>query len=430
MSIVTLATISPADLDAMMLFVDREGNDHTLTILSDEAREAILDAYRPDDAIAADTFTEDYDAWISAGSPRFDVPSADSVKTTPPANPPISNATDTVKPESFVGGSDSARAASVKFNDTAVDDIVTLVRAKFDDDATRSFAIGKRFFEHAQWQAANFVGTYEQGDWVKLASKIRDEVRMFVQIKESSIRLTDWARCHVLREVVRNDAGDVKPGEKTRSGAGDAVADSLTMYEYLAIVGKALHFDVKNLTGTIKPCWLDMIRSVAADRASARVTSDDFRNRITATENRIKAIADDRLTDEARAQKHASDAVKASSAKVAKSVKSVTDSLNDAIADGSVTPEASLAILESVAQRHGKPLVAASIGFDATTATIDDCRTLSKLFATTGRIVEMKALRDALSRDIAMMERFAAQAATLATVTNAPADVAELAVSA
>src|SRR4051794_31771412 len=40
----------------------------------------------------------------------------------------------------------------------AVAEIVGMIRAKYEDEGVRNFAIGKRAFEHAQWQKGNFPG--------------------------------------------------------------------------------------------------------------------------------------------------------------------------------------------------------------------------------------------------------------------------------
>ena len=286
-----------------------------------------------------------------------------------------------------------------RLNDTAVADIVGMCVAMYEDEGERSFAIGKRFFEHAQWQRGNFPGKYEQGDFVKAANRIRDEVRMLVQIKESSIQVASWARCYVLRECVRTNAGD-------------DVADSLSLYEYICLIGKGLHFDVPNLTGEIKPGWLDMIKTVAHDRGQpdGRVTSEDFRNRIVATELSVAAAKMAALDPAVAAAKVASDAVKATAAKRAKAIKDVTDSINDNVACGAITTEGALAILEGVAVKHGKPLVAASIGFDPVNATVTECETMIAAMFSAGRLIELRAIVAKASKAVATLEKAAGKA--------------------
>lgn len=280
------------------------------------------------------------------------------------------------------------------FNKAAVADIVGLIREKYTEEGLRSFAIGKRFFEHAQWQKGNFSGVYQTGDFDSLARHVREEVRLYVPIKAESIRVADWARCHVLRELIAKEISAEH-------------ASMLTMFEYLAIVGKALKFTVADLEGDLNPCWLDMVKGVVADRAkeNGRVTREDFENRIALT---FKKAADAKLQamDPAKAAaKIASDKVKASAASVAKSVKDITTAIDTGLASGAISPEGALAVLEGVAKHHGKPLVSATIGLDPATATCKDWETAVDIAFTNGKIVEMKAAMAHLAKRIAQAEK-------------------------
>ena len=76
-------------------------------------------------------------------------------------------------------------------HERAVAEIVQMIRAKYEDEGTRNFAIGKRAYEHAQWQRGNFPG-YTGSDFDSLMRRIRDDVRLYVPIKADSIRVDDW----------------------------------------------------------------------------------------------------------------------------------------------------------------------------------------------------------------------------------------------
>jgi len=287
-------------------------------------------------------------------------------------------------------------------HEAAVAEIVGLIRAKYEDEGNRNFAIGKRAFEHAQWQKGNFPGTYLNGDFEALMNRIRDDVRLWVPIKAESIQIGQWVRCHVLRELVRENAGD-------------DVANTLTHFEYKCIIGKALHFTVKDLEGSLTECWLDMVKAVASDRAKGlRVSREDFENRVALTIRAADASRMAKLDPVKAAAKLASDAVKADAAKVAKSTKDITAAVDTAIASGAVSPEGALAILEGVAKHHGKPLVAASIGFDPATCTVEDCEKLAAAMFGAGKLVEMKALAAKLAKGIATLEKAAAKVAVKA----------------
>ncbi len=297
-------------------------------------------------------------------------------------------------PADAIPANASPAADKTAVHEAAVAEIVEMIRAKYTEDGLRSFAIGRRAYEHAVWQKNNFPGAYLNGDFNNLMARIRDDVRMYVPIKAESIRVADWTRCHVLREIVAKEASR-------------DIADSLSMHEYLALVGKALHFTVADLEGDLNPCFLDMIKGVAADRANpdGRVTTEDFLNRIAAT---VKRAADAKLAalnPSKAAAKLASDKVKADSAAVAKSVKDITASIDAGIASGAIKPEGALAILEGVAKHHGTPLRAASIGFDPATASVTECEQAIDVMFSAGRIAEMKAMMARLEKRIATMEK-------------------------
>ena len=290
-------------------------------------------------------------------------------------------------------------ASVVSQHETVVSEIVGMIRDKFTEEAKRSFAIGERFYKHAVWQKNHFPGEYTNTDLTNLASRIRDEVRVHVAVKPESIRVADWARCFVLRTLVAKEAGD-------------GVADSLSMYEYLAIVGKALHFNVRDLEGDLNPCWLDMIKGVAVDRAAdKRVSTEQFFDRIKATVATAAAARVAKLDPAAAQAAAASSAVKADKAAKTKAEKSVLESIDNGIKAGAIRPETALEILESVAAFHGKPLVSNAIGFNPTTATIADCDTLAAAMFSAGKLVEMKHLAAKLAKGIAAMEKAAKRAA-------------------
>src|SRR6478752_3953772 len=104
-------------------------------------------------------------------------------------------------------------------HEAAVAEIVGMIRAKYEDEGLRNFAIGKRAYQHAQWQRGNFPG-YQGSDFDTLMNRIRDDVRLYVTIKAASIQVADWVRSHVLRECVREVVGED--------------AERLTMFEYIA----------------------------------------------------------------------------------------------------------------------------------------------------------------------------------------------------
>ena len=339
---------------------------------------AFVEAWTASDDPNRTAYTEDYDAW-----------SASAV---------ADNETNTA------ALADDVRA----LNDTAVADIVALIRAKYEDEALRSFAIGKRAFEHAQWQKKNFPGEYQKGDFTALMNRLRDDVRMMIYIKDGSIRVADWTRAYVLRELIRGEAGDT-------------TADALSMFEYLAITPKALEFDTAALTGTIRPAWLDFARNVSAIRATGkRFSSKEFDAGIKETETRAKQMKTAALDPVAAAKQASREAIKKSTAKIANDTKKIANALNDALTEGTITPAGALGILEGIANSHGTPLETNAVGFNPATATVEDANALVATMFAAGKVVEMRAMHAALSRHLAVIDAALSRRAIVDTKTAAP----------
>ena len=292
-------------------------------------------------------------------------------------------------------------------HERAVAEIVGMIRAKYEDEGTRNFAIGKRAYEHAQWQRGNFPG-YTGSDFDSLMRRIRDDVRLYVPIKADSIRVDDWARCHVLRELVREQIGDS--------------ADSLSCFEYDRLQRKALAFDKRNVEGTLVAGWLEMIRGVIADRETGRVTSEDFLSRIDANAKRLAAA--EKAADPVQAAAiEAAASITKKADDVRKANKAVTTAVSDALAKGNLSPEGVLGIVEHVAKELKKPMPA-SFGFDPAGCTVQDCELLASAMFAAGKFAEMKFLVDRLGKMVAAVEKAREKAQSTLPIETAAAKVA------
>jgi len=276
-------------------------------------------------------------------------------------------------------------------HEKAVAEIVGMIRAKYEDESTRNFAIGKRAFEHAVWQRGNFPG-YTGSDFDTLMRRVRDDVRLYVPIKADSIRVDDWVRCHVMRELVR-------------TSDGDSIADCLSMHEYNRLIGKALTFDKKNVEGSLVLGWIDLVRDVAADRAmeNGRVTSEDFIGRIAAKDKAIEASKVTADPVQAAAVKAATEITKKADDS-RKANKQVTTAVADALAKGNLDLEGILGIVEHVGKEMKRPLPA-SFGFDPTKCTVEDCKILAGAMFAAGKFTEMKFLADRLSKMVSAVDK-------------------------
>lgn len=382
-AIPTIETISQVDLDAMIAYHEALNGEPGSDPKSPVVVSAFMDVYSDP---SGTEFAEDYASWRAAcPSPAASSPAASSAKVNAVSAMYPPDTFDVDNPDAFVSR-----------HETAVRDIVGLVLKKYEDEATRSFAIGKRFHKHATWQMTNFQGEYTNTDFNNLASRIRDLVRVHVAIKPESIRVADWARCHVLRELIRTDAGD-------------DVADSLSMYEYLAIVGKAMKFDVKALEGSLNPAWLDMVKGVASTRATGgRVTVDKFHEIVKATVESAKSARAKSIDPVKAEAAEASAKVKADKAAKVKAETAVMSAIDEGLKSGTVSADTALGILEEVAKVHGKTLAVSTSGFDPATASVADCEAMMAVLWNMGKMAEIRAIVAKGQKAIAAFDKMAA----------------------
>jgi hypothetical protein len=294
---------------------------------------------------------------------------------------------------------DPAKITSV--HEAAVADIVGMIRATYQEEGDRNFAIGKRAFEHAQWQKGNFPG-YKGSDFDNLMNRLRDEVRVFVAINPKSIKVGEWVRCHVLRSCVA-------------AAAGADIAESLSFAEYRVIYGEALSFHKEDVFGELKPGWLDFVKAVAFDRAqpNGRVSTDEFLARFDAHKKCLEAAAAAKADPAAAAAKAASDAIKAKTRAVAKANEDITSAMSDALAAGHLTSDQILALLENVSKHH-QVAMPSKVGFDPAGCTVADCDLLASTMFQAGKYAEMKHLRDKLDQMVAAVDKAAKAARKVA----------------
>lgn len=301
-----------------------------------------------------------------------------------------------------------ADAVSVSENETEVRKIVDRIVAKYGDEGTRNLAIGGDVLAYARWQKSTSPTQYEATDLDTLMNRVRNLVAMRIHISMKSIRIGDWLRSHVLRELVREHAAD-------------EVADALSYFEYRTIYGRALSFCKSELYGEIRPGWLDFCKSIAAFRATGkRVSSMQFMELANECEVRIRQVM---TRGRAEGQSSATVTSKAAKERKAKSAANaaVTTSISDAIAASHLTPAAVLAIVEHVSKELGKPLPP-HIGFNPVTCTVNDCDLLASTLWQARKYDEMIALRDRLSNMISTINR--AQEASTSTRSHATSLVA------
>jgi hypothetical protein len=270
---------------------------------------------------------------------------------------------------------------------SAVSEIIGLVIAKYEDEGTRNFAIGKRALEHAQWQKGNFPG-YEASDFDTLMNNIRDQVRLQVAIKSSSIRVGDWVKSYVLRTLVAESLGEDRAGK-------------LSFFEYRTLIGRALAFDRKSVEGSLVPGWLDMITDIATTRLTGgRVSTERFFELVEATEKRLTAANAKPVSPGKALAEKAADSAKANRA--------VSTAVSDALEAGNLSTENIVAIVDHLAKEH-KQSMPAQFGFNPVSCTVEDCDLLASAMFQAGKFAEMKRLVERLAPMVASVEKLREQ---------------------
>lgn len=390
-SVPAVNSIPQSRLDAIVLFLSRRdgdaGDDYAIT---DEDREACMDVWADNES----TWAEDYSSYVASivadqasPAPIKASKAAPSVDSPPPVVP-ISATPDV--PEKVLSKHESAVA-----------DIVCLIVKGFEDEGSRNFRIGKRTYSHLQYQHGNFP-QFVAKDCDRTINRITDEVRVLVAIDANSIRLMDWVKCHVLRELVV-------------AAKGKEHAERLSFHEYRRLIGKALSFDKKAVSGSLVDGWLDYVMSVSTRReAGEQVRTEEF---IEGIERHAKSLASSKapartVAEQAIADKAHADKVKAIADK--KALANIDSDVQDALGEQGIPLAEVLATVEKAAALHGHtiPTVAAPTG---KTTIADLNRIIDSLFAN-GQYAEMLHTRNRLSAMLDVVDR-AMQAAQQNSVT-------------
>jgi hypothetical protein len=285
--------------------------------------------------------------------------------------------------------------------------IVGMIKAKYNDESRRIFDIGGEAMTVLRFRKMT-IPSFQGADFEAMCNQVWNEVRTYVAINPKSIRIADWIKATELRRLV---ACEISPEHATR----------LNAFEYLRLIGKALVFDKSKLEGSLRSGWLDMIRSVAYERANGeRVTVEDFLNRIVQNEKRLEALTAAENPALAQAQA-AVDAIKRTAKDSMKANESVTTAISNALAKGHLGTEQIGTIFETVAKSLGKSLPQ-SYGFDPAACTREDIDVLVNVMFAAGRVSEMRYMRDKLSARLAAADMAldaSAAKATASTTTNA-----------
>jgi hypothetical protein len=301
----------------------------------------------------------------------------------------------TMSNETIINATENSNATDANVDDRSaqykagIKAIVGLIREKYEDEATRSFRIGKEGLDLAIWQLHN-TPNYEGSDFDTLCRNIQADVRLYVAINPKSIRVSDWIKAYAFRETVRTDIGD-------------AVADNISLFEYLRMLGQAYTFNKKTVEGSIAKGWHGFVRTLGYDRSTGkRVTSEAFLERLDKHVKQLEQDAKPKDKAKADALSVAQNILK-KDADVKKANTAITTSVVDAVKAGHLDIANIVGIVETVAKEFGKDMPS-NFGFNPAECTVDDCNTLALAMYQAGKLYEMKRLADRLEKFIGKME--------------------------
>lgn len=291
----------------------------------------------------------------------------------------------------------------------SVNTIVDMIGKGLSTESAQQFAVGREALALAtQWR------TYQTGycntHFKAMVAEIESKCLVRFSTRPESIRVSEWVRAYKLTVCVRELIDD-----------NGALADSLNMHESRILTGKALKFDVKDLSGEIHTSWFKFFQDLAVDRAEDRASTvgGSFAERVVDYE---KYLADLELAgyDETRRAIIEEDRTKKEAqAKVNTAVNRIGNAIESALDDGTVNPLAALAILESKAKAKGLALPDV-FGFDPANATQEDCDRLATALLSTGNINAMYALRKALDKRISHVEKLKAEHSVKVDMATVP----------
>jgi len=279
-------------------------------------------------------------------------------------------------------------------HDQAVLDMAEQIQANLESDSTNNFTVGRMFVDAAIRERATFPG-YTADDVEALAQDVRNTVRFTRNIRAESIKVIEWAKAYLLKELLI-------------PAMGAELAGQFCMAEYIQLTPRMLSFSKASIEGALKKGYFDVVKTMAMQRRDGiRIGAEEFKSRMEGANSRAAALKVS-ATD---AEKQVIDNAAATTKKVAgrnKAITSVTDAVSDALTKGGLGVENILSVVETSLRESGKPLPDV-FGFDPKTASITDARLLVDTMYALGKIDVLQQMAayaiEKIKSDIAQRER-------------------------
>jgi hypothetical protein len=307
------------------------------------------------------------------------------------------------------------------YHDATVFKIVGMVKAKFEDEGDRNFAIGGETIGHGRWQKQNFPNA-NYDDYLSLVRGIRDDVRLYVAISADAIQLVQWAACYDLRKLfylaiesamIETASANGEPIDHAAIQAeAKDLAYGLSFFEYRSLYGKAYHLDKETLGGSIKAGWLDFMIELAKLRqhernglgeSEIRLNSKGMLDLIKKHDASLKAEASKSATVKEKTE-DSGKAIKAKAASANRAKAKITSVISDAMGKGNIDASSVMAITETLAKAANLPLPT-QFGFDPANMKKADCEQFVAVMASAGKVKAMRYLAAKLLASADAIER-------------------------
>lgn len=200
---------------------------------------------------------------------------------------------------------------------------------------------------------------------------------------------------------------------------GPERAGMLSFQDCIDAYPKALAWDLKTVSGTVKDSWRGFFDNVIGRRYSGiAVPGTEFQDEILATERAIASAKDGPKTPEQIAADEAEKAQKVKATKATQTRNTAVRRLNALVTEYGYDRDRLWGLLLEVFSAHAMPVPLAS-GFSPEACDSKACRKVAGDMDKAGKIDEMRVLRNELDQRIGNMEKMAGIVQTASEVVNA-----------
>jgi hypothetical protein len=227
-------------------------------------------------------------------------------------------------------------------------------------------------------------------DFEKCCDDVGTLVKMRVAIKE--VRMATYVRVYLWVEAVKALVPDV---------------ERLSYFQVANKMLPTLQFDATELTGEIRKDWLSWVRVTVERQLNDSPMS--IKDLDASIKERKEEIETERKRNSKRTPEQVLEAEQRAANKKLLAERSaaqskVSNAVSDALVEGKADVADILAVVKQAVDASNVPQTRGVLVFDADKITIEDCKGLASLMCASGKLAEMKYLRDRLDAMIKIAE--------------------------